>query len=119
MACEPHIDFPEDFFHVIVPRNQQATSFHDAADYTAYLDRSNTIAATYGFPPRKLAGAGHAGGTHLEMEPADRSRVGRRLHRDPSMISSLAATYDTSPDPRMESRIRELLQVTPASYSNR
>jgi len=119
MACEPHIDFPEDFFLVIVPGNQRATSFHDAADDTAYLARANTIAATYRFTPRKLAGAGHAGVTHPEMKPANRSRVGRRLHRDPSMISSLAATYDTSPDPKIESRILELLQVTPASYSNR
>lgn len=39
MAREPRLDFPGTFFHVIVRGNQQATVFHDEADYTAYLDR--------------------------------------------------------------------------------
>lgn len=39
MARKPRLDFPGAFFHVIVRGNQRATIFHDAADYTAYLDR--------------------------------------------------------------------------------
>jgi hypothetical protein len=35
--------------------------------------------------------------------------LGRRLHRDPSMISRLAATYVAQPDPRAESMVRQAL----------
>jgi REP element-mobilizing transposase RayT len=35
--------------------------------------------------------------------------LGRRLHRDPSMISRLAATYVAQRDPRAESRVRQAL----------
>ncbi|MCC6140614.1 MAG: transposase [Nitrospira sp.] len=39
MARKPRLDFPGAFYHVIVRGNQRATIFHDAADYTAYLER--------------------------------------------------------------------------------
>jgi|CXWL01.1.fsa_nt_gi REP element-mobilizing transposase RayT len=37
--------------------------------------------------------------------------LGRRLQRDPSMISRLAATYLTHPDPAIEARVRQSLTV--------
>ena len=39
MARKPRIDFPGALFHVIARGNRRATIFHDADDYTAYLDR--------------------------------------------------------------------------------
>jgi putative transposase len=39
MARKPRIDFPGAFFHVIARGNRRAPLFHDADDYTAYLDR--------------------------------------------------------------------------------
>lgn len=39
MARKPRVDFTGGFYHVIVRGNRRATIFHDAADYTAYLDR--------------------------------------------------------------------------------
>jgi putative transposase len=39
MARKPRIDFPGAFFHVIARGNRRAAIFHDADDYTAYLDR--------------------------------------------------------------------------------
>ena len=39
--------------------------------------------------------------------------LGRRLHRDPSMISRLAAAYATHRDPTMEAHIRQAITVRP------
>jgi REP element-mobilizing transposase RayT len=39
MARKPRVEFSGALFHVIARGNRRATIFHDAADYTAYLER--------------------------------------------------------------------------------
>jgi len=39
--------------------------------------------------------------------------LGRRLHRDPSMISRLAAAYTALPNPALEAQIRKAIQAHP------
>ena len=40
--------------------------------------------------------------------------LGRRLQRDPSMISRLTATYATRPDAKLEAHLRRTLQSRPS-----
>ena len=80
------------------------------------------VATAYGLTLRALVAAGR----HRAVVPArallvhlargwcrlTTKELGRRLHRDPSMISRLAASYATAPDRKIESRIHALLQAT-------
>ena len=82
------------------------------------------VATAHGVTPRTLV----APGRQRALVPAramlvglarDWSRLtvrelGRRLQRDPSMISRLAATYAAAPDPKNEAHIRRALQLKPS-----
>lgn len=41
--------------------------------------------------------------------------IAQRLHRDPSMISRLAATYAAAPDHKLEAHIRRVLHLKPSA----
>jgi hypothetical protein len=77
------------------------------------------VAAAYAVTPRAILAPGRqrvlvAPRAMLVYLARERSQLttrelGRRLHRDPSMISRLAAAYDTHRDPTTEARIRHAL----------
>jgi putative transposase len=83
-----------------------------------------TVALAYAVPPRDLV----APGRQRALVPARAMLValarqwsrltvrelGKRLQRDPSMISRLAATYASSPDAQIESQIRRTIQLKPS-----
>ncbi|TKB75291.1 MAG: hypothetical protein E8D46_03145, partial [Nitrospira sp.] len=89
MARKPRIDFPGAFFHVIARGNRRATIFHEADDYTAYLDR-------------------------LERY---RQRDGVTLHAYVLMTNHVHLLVETGDHPL--SRTMQALQFTYSQYYNR
>lgn len=83
------------------------------------------VATVYAITPRQVI----APGRQRAVVPARAMLVGlarqwsdltvreiaQRLHRDPSMISRLAATYAAAPDQKLEAHIRRVLHLKPSS----
>lgn len=79
------------------------------------------IATAYAVTPRRILAPGrHRAlvparamlvGLARQWSPLTVRELGRRLQRDPSMISRLAATYATHSDARIEAQVRRTLQA--------
>lgn len=89
MARKPRVEFPGAFYHVIARGNRRAVIFHDAADYTAYLERVERY----------------------------RARDGCRLYAYVLMANHVHLLVETATPPL--SRTMQTLQFTYSQYYNR
>ena len=120
MPRKPRVEYCGAFYHVITRGNQRQNLFHNNQDREFYLDRLEQYRKRYGFTiyayeAKTLVEAGRQRRwvrtrsmlVYMAREYCGITvkELGKRLNRDPSIISRLYSAYAGSRDSAAESRL--------------
>src|SRR6266436_7644501 len=127
MPRKPRVAYSGAFYHVITRGNQRQNLFHDDKDREFYLDRLEQYRKRYGFTiyayvlmsnhvhllietgktplSTIMQGLQFSYTRYLNRRGMTVKELGKRLNRDPSIISRLYSAYTGSRDSVAESRL--------------